>query len=226
MTTRTLLFAGCACVGILTGMLAQRIRHGRAVEQPGRTRAAADHGTTAESSPAEVHAAPSSVVEPQADRPLEPSGDVIGNVDPRSKDYDPITLSRVTRTRPSELLSKEPRDPAFAETRERALRARLAVRLRTRISFETRVDVECRTSSCDVTVQGPASVDDMNAVLDAIDLGALSEVTEIGTTTGEGSSDQRAMKIVMLYSAERRDHASYDQVLKQHEAHDEPPRTP
>src|SRR5438094_190475 len=47
--------------------------------------------------------------------------DVIGSTDPRSKDYDPVTISTVTGKTPVSIMNNEPRDPAFAVPREAAL---------------------------------------------------------------------------------------------------------
>jgi hypothetical protein len=152
--------------------------------------------------------------------------DVIGSSDPASKVYDPVTLTRVTQMWPSEIMSKEPRDPAFADLREAALRERITARLRKRVAFDVKVDVSCRTSSCEATIDGANNVEEWNAALEALDSQRLAETSETGLKDDD-MGQHRRMSIIMLFSADLRDHAVYEQKLKQYEAHDERlPSTP
>ena len=134
-----------------------------------------------------------------------------------------MTLITVTHSSARDLMNKEPRNPAFANRRELALERRLTARLRKRLDFDTKIDVSCRTSSCEVAIHGASSVDQMNSALDAMEPLKISGAYEIGTTGGEGDPQRGDMKIILLYSAAGRDHEEYEQLLKEHEAHDEPP---
>jgi hypothetical protein len=149
------------------------------------------------------------------------SADVIGSTDPASKDYDPITLMHVMNTTPRALLSQEPRDPAFADSREVALRDRITERLRHRSAADLKVDATCRTSSCEISVQGASGAEELNAALEALDLDMLADTAQVGPVKGT-----KRVSIVVLYSAALRDHAAYEQWLRRHQANDEPAPRP
>lgn len=140
--------------------------------------------------------------------------DVVGSTDPTSKDYDPVTIVQATQAAASELLKKEPRVAQFADRREAVLQAHVAERLR-RLSFETKVNANCRTSSCELTVQGAKSVEDMNAVMEAIDPSGLAEAAQIGSLADPSAPGGRAIQLTLLYSAALRDHAAYEAWLRQ-----------
>jgi hypothetical protein len=222
MKTRTLILAA---FGGLGGLAAILVRGGREPTAPAHDVNQAAHAAivrAAGSPPVRrsvggtmrgVHAAPNTAG----------SDDVIGSTDPASKEYDPVTLNRVTHITPAEIMNKEPRDPAFAGPREAALRDRISERLRKRVAFETKLDVNCRTSSCELAVQGQSDSDNLNDVLQALDLSTLMDAGQVGPMTSQGASQRKGMSIIMLYSADLRDHAAYDRLLQQHAAHDDLP---
>ena len=210
-------FAG---LGALTAVIWFRIRKDDAQAY----RASSSHKEVA----APLPGRPSEPAQPWADRrggngsssDRDDKGDVIGSTAPTSKEYDPITIVQATHAAASDLLKKEPRVAAFADRREDLLQAHIAARLRKRLSFDTKVDTKCRASSCELTVQGARNVGDMNAVIEAIEPSSLAEAAQIGTLADPSDPEARAIQITLLYSAALRDHAAYEQWLRQHPPHD------
>jgi hypothetical protein len=223
MKKRISLLAAFAGLGVLTAILARA----------GHEQAAARHDASPEKPVLGEHAAAAPPSRSVASAPLRPSsvgaagsaggnGDIIGSTDPTSKGYDPITLMQVMNITPSEIMNKEQRDPAFAGPREAALQARIMERLRKRVTFEAKVDVACRTSSCEVNVQSANGTGDLDAALQALDLDMLAEAMQLGPMSG-----QKGVNITLLYSSELRDQAVYEQWLRRHQENDErPPKAP
>jgi len=214
---RMLILAICAALGIVLAVLVGSRREHLELPQDASTTDRMDHVRAGEAVPTKP---PGRGTNRSIARGAD-DGDVIGSTDPTAKDYDPVMLNRVMNIPPSELMNKEPRDAAFATLREQSLRDRITERLRKRITYDAKVGVECHTSSCEVTIENGKIGDDLNSALQAIDLSRLSEAVEVGPMTRQGVSRQRGMSIIMLFSADMRDPAAYDRVLRQHEAHDE-----
>jgi len=150
--------------------------------------------------------------------------DVIVNSDPRSPAYDPVLVNRVTDASPRELFAKEYRDPVFALSRETTLNRRVTERLRRRVRFPTEVNVTCRTSSCELTLEGVPRSEDLDAALQALDIQVLADTSMIGPKKSAAGLSTGGMSIVMLYSVALRDRAAYDKLLRLHEEQDEAPQ--
>lgn len=221
MKLRTLVLPAFAGLGALTAGLLVHVR-----DRDPEARPTAPGSNPVETKPASPAPPPRALPRRPASRDgvrdTAQSGDVIGSTDPTSPSYDPTTIVQTMQVTPSEILKKEPRDPAFAGPREIVVRDRVVERLRKRVPFETKVDTKCYTSSCELTVQGASNVDEMNAALEALDLDGLVDTTEIGSSKDPDDPERRSLRIVLLYPAALRDHDAYDRWLRQHEAHDEP----
>jgi hypothetical protein len=228
MRRRHYILVAFAGLGALTAILARAtceppaaIRDGRSVAQIQAEDAPVEPDRTGSAN----RVAPSQMrrLATAATGSADANADVIGTTDPTSKDYDPMTLVRAMHLTPVEIMNKEPRDSAFAGPREVALRNRITERLRKRLAFDAKVDVDCRTSSCEITLQSTAGAGDLNAAVQALDLENLANAMQLGPMERHGDSQTRGTSITMLYSAALRDHAVYDQQLRRHEANDEPP---
>jgi hypothetical protein len=222
MKMRTFVPLAFAGLGALAASLLVRIRNHDPAAGPAapESRQVAGRPSSPTATPPRV--APRRSAGPGGARDSAGSGDVIASTDPTSPNYDPTTIVMTTQTMPSEILKREPRDPAFAGPREIVLRDRVVERLRKRVPFETKVDTKCYTSSCELTVQGTSDVDEMNAALEALDLSRLADSSEIGSWKDPADPRRRGLRITLLYPAALRDHAAYDEWLRQHEVHDEP----
>lgn len=220
MTMRGWILVSAAVLGAFAAGFALLVRRGETpVSTAGTSRVQLD-------APQNDPATPSARTAPgprgggaTAPRDAPEADDRIGNTDPTSKDYDPVTVLMTTHAKPSELLKKEPRNPVFADSREAELREQLVNRLRERLPFETKLEVDCRTSACDLSVTGAHGMDQMNAVLDAIEPSRLAESAEIGSVGIPGDPDARGVRITLLYSAGLRDRVAYEQWLRQHPPH-------
>lgn len=74
---------------------------------------------------------------------------------PGSADYDPFTAARVFDLDTFELFEEEPRDPAFADRRERFLLDTLGGVLRRQVEGLALDGLECRATACRVRVVVP-----------------------------------------------------------------------
>jgi len=191
--------------------------------------------TTAIDSVAQVNPQPSTPVPALSSKPASSRArpvaagsahddNLIGNSDPKSRDYDPMLLLTTANATPCELFQKEPRDPQFADGRESVLQSRLSQRLRERIKFDTKTNIDCHTSSCEVTVHGASSLDEMNATLKAMEPSGLASAAQIEPRAKDAANYD--VNVVLLYSLAQRDPTTYDQQLKQHEARDASPTKP
>lgn len=225
MMKRLLLLVSLAGVGALSAFFIQAWR------QSAATSRRADSGASDEKSPTRAlkTTSPGESSPPRA--PLTPASlaakndDTIASTDPRSKDYDPVVVNRTLDISPVNLFDKEPRDPAFAGPREQALQARIDERLRARVKFPAKVDVNCRTSSCELSLEGGQTAEDLDSALQALDLHLISETTTIGPLRHTSEVSRKGLSIVILYSAALRDHFAYEQLLRQHKERDDlPPR--
>lgn len=221
MKKQVLLLIMLAALGGLTAYLIQACRHSSASQRAVSPVASGPSTAAPSVISASSNAAPSGMpVTPSRG----PSKDLerIGNIDPGGRDYDPVVLNRALDVSPVKLFDQEPRDPAFAGPREVALRERIIERLRSRISFVPKVDVSCRTSSCELTVEGGKTSEDINDALQAIDLQQISETTTIGPLRHTDDASRNGISIVILYSAALRDHIAYEQLLRRHKGQDVP----
>lgn len=221
MKMRTFVLLAFAGLGALAAGLLVRIRYDDPTARP-----AAPEPKQVDVKPPSPTAPPPRVAprrpaSPGGARDTAASDDVIGSTDPTSASYDPTTIVQTMNARPSELLKKEPRNPAFAGPREITLRDHVMARLHKRIPFEAKVDTRCYTSSCELTVQGARNVDEMNAALNAMDLSRLAEAAETGASKDPEDPQRWLIHIILLYSAALRDHAAYDQWVGKYEIHDE-----
>jgi len=219
MSRPSISFVGFAIAGVVVA-LGARVGCRGSTERPSSRSAA--RATPVASS------VPPATARPPLPRPAPAAGgstkkDVIVDSDPRSPAYDPVLVNRVTAASPRELFAKEPRDPVFALLRETTLNRRITERLRKRVSFPTEVNVTCRTSSCDLTLEGVPRSEDLNAALQALDVQVLAETSMIGPKKSAAGIPTGGMSIVMLFPAALRDRAAYDKVLRLHEEQDEPP---
>lgn len=227
MTKRTAVLVGFAGLGIVAAIVATT-RHRVGVSQfsdlvdqvPGTPR---EVGHAREPAQA-LRTPPTSVPSPApvASSNKEDAADIVGSTDPTAKGYDPMTVVRTMNITPAEVFDKEPRDPMFAGPRERALRARLIERLHRRLGIDAKIDADCRTSSCEVTLQDLGADVEPDAALQALDIDWLGEAAQLGPLRNPSDPRRKGTSIVMLFSNAMRDPAAYDQQLRKHEANDEP----
>jgi hypothetical protein len=222
MRIRTFVLPAFAGLGALAAGLVARVRYHDPEARPAASEPRPVERRPASPTAPPLQVAPRRPASLDGARDTAGSDDVIGSTDPTSADYDPTTIVRTMQMMPSEILKKEPRNPAFAGPREIALRDRIVERLRKRVPFETKVGTKCYTSSCELTVQGASNVNEMNVALEALELSRLADSAEIGSWKDPDDPRLRELRITLLYSAALRDHAVYDQWLRQHEAHDGP----
>ena len=215
MTRRSILLVTITGLGALSAFLLRTHREAAPGSGPERTGEARPSTTVTATPPSRSRLPPARPVTAVAK-----SSDVIASRDPTSKAYDPVVLNRAMDLSPLELFDTEPRDPAFAEPRERALRERILERLRSRIDFVPQVDVRCHTSSCELTIESGRAGDNLDEALQAIDLPLLSETTTVGPLRHGADTSRNGISIVILYSVALRDHAAYEQLLRQHEKRD------
>jgi hypothetical protein len=164
---------------------------------------------------------------PPSNRPSSDLGvdraDVIGSLDPTSKNYDPFTVQRATGRPIREILEAEPRDSTFAGPREVALRERIAERLHKRTNLQAVVDVACRTSTCEVTVAATASDAELNDAIQALDMMDIADGMQIGSSRDPDHPERNTIRMILPFTAAQRDHTAYDRQLRQHEARDAQP---
>jgi hypothetical protein len=147
--------------------------------------------------------------------------DLVASADPASPSYDPVLVCLTMEKTPLELFQREPRNAAFAGPREQALRERFTERLRKRIPYEVKVGVSCRTSSCEVTLAGGSTWDEVNAAMYALDVQRLVETSTVGGLKDERGATRFGVTLVLAFTAAQRDHAAYERVFAQHRAHDD-----
>ena len=110
----------------------------------------------------------------------------------------------------------------FADRREAALREAVGDRLRRAGLDDVDIAVECRTSSCELTLSRPDG-GDLNDTLQMIDLRTLgAEAAEIGF--GGPDEGQRGLRAILLFSPALRDHQAFDELLRARGATDEATR--
>jgi hypothetical protein len=146
--------------------------------------------------------------------------DVLATTDPQSANYDPARLATGLGLRASDIFNKEPRAAAFADRRERALQEEIQDRLRDLDPFDADIAVECRTSSCELTVSGPDG-GNLNDALQMIELHTLgAEAAEIGF--GPPAAGRRGLRATLLFSPALRDHKAFEEYLSSRGATDGP----
>ena len=221
MTMRVWILVGAAGLGALTAGIAVVARHGdAAVSSPTPSHVRGERVPVDRSVQPGRSAFSRRGSGPATQGEMAEVGDRIGDTDPTSREYDPVTITLATHAKPSELLKKEPRNPTFADSREAELRGQLVERLQARLPFETKLDVDCHTSACELTVHGAHGVDQMNAVLEAIEPSRLADSAEIASIQVPDDPEARGIQVTLLYSAALRERAAYEQWLRQHPPHD------
>lgn len=151
-----------------------------------------------------------------------PTEDALPTTDPTSTGYDPSALATRLGMRPLDIFNKEPRMADFAERREEVLRKAVDDRLRRGGLDDVDVAVECRTSSCELTLSGPegGNLSDALHVIDLRTLGA--EAAEVGF--GRPGEGRRGLRAILLFSPALRDHQAFDELLRARGATDEATR--
>lgn len=137
--------------------------------------------------------------------------------DVSSADYDPVLLNNAAR--PSALFASEPVDPAFAAAREAELKQRIRTRLARRLYFGVSFEVECHTSSCQITFD-EADIQSSNAIVSALDTQLLAEASELAARKSPNGEILPGMSVVLLFSAQSRDDVVYQRQLSIHARED------
>jgi hypothetical protein len=124
--------------------------------------------------------------------------------DPRALDYDPRRLIRIGK-RVDDVFAAEPRITAWAGARERSLRSEIGKDLSRLVPLATIESVECRSSTCRVTIAAPeAQVEEASAALTLTGRGTMSAVRAYSGDQARGTHE-----LFVLFSPEHRPDAAY-----------------
>lgn len=134
---------------------------------------------------------------------LDSASTVVQN-DPRALDYDPRRLIRIGK-RVDDVFAAEPRLTAWAGARERTLRSEIGKDLSRLVPLATIESVECRSSTCRVTIDAPeAQFEEAAAALNLTGRGTMSAVRSYSGDQARGTHE-----LFVLFSPEHRPDAAY-----------------
>jgi hypothetical protein len=124
--------------------------------------------------------------------------------DPRALDYDPRRLIRIGK-RVDDVFAAEPRIAAWAGARERTLRSEIGKDLSHLVPLATIESVECRSSTCRVTIAAPEEqVEEASAALTLTGRGTMSAVRAYS-----GDQTRGTHELFVLFSPEHRPDSAY-----------------
>lgn len=150
---------------------------------------------------------------PPAPVRLTPAKAIVEN--PTSFDYDPVLLSAIRELPVRDIYGAEPRNDEFAVEREAAITAILGADLAEFFPDAVIRAVDCRTSSCVVTIDGPAV--QWKQIYSLIQHPSLGLVQNPGHAPTDDPSVVE-VSLGILFSKDLRDHTTYAEWYRKNRA--------